>query len=79
MINSIQKMRITGNWFSRQSAELMEGWVYVRFSKMRPLFKGVHYYLVMPLPAPTNQGGTVFKGEYYLRKYGIWHCHILEG
>ena len=39
-------------------------------SKVRPLFKGVHYYLGLPLPAPTNQGGKLFKGVYYLRKYG---------
>lgn len=34
----------------------MEGWVYDRFFKVSPLFKGVDYYLGFPLPAPNFQG-----------------------
>ena len=42
------------------------------FSKMRQLFKGVHYYLCFPLIAPIIQGRTLFKGVNYSRKYGTY-------
>ena len=44
--------------------------------QVRPLFKGAHYYLSFPLPAPIIQGRTVFKGVYYSRKYGTLGIQI---
>ena len=43
--------------------------------KVRPLFKGVHYYLGLPLPAPTNQGGTLFKE---IRYTNLHYVYVLE-
>jgi len=37
---------------------------------MSTLFKGVYYYLAIPLTEHTIQGSTLIKGTYYLRKYG---------
>ena len=37
---------------------------------MSTLFKGVYYYVAIPLIEHTIQGSTLIKGAYYLRKYG---------
>ena len=46
--------------------------------EVRPLFKGVHYSLGFPLPAPINQGRTVFKGVYYSRICGTQKSTCLD-
>ena len=42
---------------------------------MSTLFKGVYYYLAIPLTEHTIQGSTLIKGAYYSRKYGIQMIH----
>ena len=37
---------------------------------MSTLFKGVYYFLAILVDEHTIQGSIVFKGAYYLRKYG---------
>ena len=37
---------------------------------MSTLFKGVYYFLAIPVDEHTIQGSIVIKGAYYLRKYG---------
>ena len=44
---------------------------------MSKLFKGVYYYLAIPLNEHTIQGSTLIKGAYYLRKYGVQKGHLL--
>ena len=37
---------------------------------MHSLFKRAHYFSGYPVPAPIDEGSTVFKMVYYSRKYG---------
>ena len=36
------------------------------------LFKGVYYFLAIPVAEHTIQGSTLIKGAYYLRNYGSY-------